>query len=359
MFTTNERSTGLRMQQQSRDNLQYRNIGILNTNQGVNESNTTVNQMNTNEHTPTNTNSEYSLTATSQELPFVQRIVNSTQQQQDNVSQSIRSEQAKVNLQVPSILSSGEVAMLSGFNPYSESSVDIYVHTLVSQSIGNQLRTNSNNTLLTGMSTNNVGIGTDTHIEATNDDLDNSDNPMDNLGPIEIGNIINESIEGNGERYNNLDAISQMLNSADQINTNENNILNSVINNYLSTLINPNIETTTNETADEVLAENSSQHIRTAVDFNMEDTSRHTRLYNLYNLLSDDTDEISRSNSTYTRPLEQLYKDNSTQTENLHTVQSNTMYVIFNIFRLNKEDYDMLILEQIKSQENHDYKNTK
>jgi hypothetical protein len=40
-------------------------------------------------------------------------------------------------------------------------------------------------------------------------------------------------------------------------------------------------------------------------------------------------------------------------------VQSNTMYVIFNIFRLNKEDYDMLILEQIKSQENHDYKNTK
>ena len=54
----------------------------------------------------------------------------------------------RVNLQVPNMLSSGEVMMMTGYSPFSEPNYDIYIHTIA-------INPNNNNNDNGGNNTNN------------------------------------------------------------------------------------------------------------------------------------------------------------------------------------------------------------
>ena len=83
------------------------------------------------------TNLGYSLSSSSSELPFIQRILGSFTQSDRIISQSSQVALIyekdylfpKINLQIPSILSSGEVLIMTGYSPFADQNFDIYLHT--------------------------------------------------------------------------------------------------------------------------------------------------------------------------------------------------------------------------------------
>ena len=99
------------------------------------------------------TNLGYNLSNCSSELPFIQRINSSFTQNDRFISPSSQISELisketyfpKINIQVPTILSSGEVIMMTGYGPYSQSNFDIYVHTLNTNSIPPQLHSQPQN----------------------------------------------------------------------------------------------------------------------------------------------------------------------------------------------------------------------
>lgn len=78
----------------------------------------------------------YNLSTSSFELPFIQRIHSSFTQgdriigQSSQINQIITNEVSfpKMNLQTPSLLSPGEVMLLTGYQPYSQSNFEVFVH---------------------------------------------------------------------------------------------------------------------------------------------------------------------------------------------------------------------------------------
>ena len=99
------------------------------------------------------TNLGYNLTSSSSELPFIQRIITSytindrTVGPSSHIAKLISNQNLfpKVNLQVPGLLSSGEVMMMTGYTPYSEPNFDIYVHTIISNPRNNDNTNNNQN----------------------------------------------------------------------------------------------------------------------------------------------------------------------------------------------------------------------
>ncbi len=135
---TNEGSTISGMVNNLQDinrNINPRNI--LNSNQMINNYNQTNSTPNTN---VTSNNMGYNLNSSNNELPFIHRLLNTNTHTNINTNtQQITNQQnmdiyPKINLQIPSMLSPGEVAMMGGYSPYPESNIDIYVHTLVAPS---------------------------------------------------------------------------------------------------------------------------------------------------------------------------------------------------------------------------------
>ena len=109
------------------------------------------------------TNLGYNLTSSSSELPFIQRIITSYTVNDrivgpsSYIAQLISNQNLfpKVNLQVPSLLSPGEVMMMTGYTPYSEPNFDIYVHTIISNPRNNDNTNNNQNNNNNNQNNNN------------------------------------------------------------------------------------------------------------------------------------------------------------------------------------------------------------
>ena len=109
------------------------------------------------------TNLGYNLTSSSSELPFIQRIITSytindrTVGPSSHIAKLISNQNLfpKVNLQVPGLLSSGEVMMMTGYTPYSEPNFDIYVHTIISNPRNNDNTNNNQNNNNNNQNNNN------------------------------------------------------------------------------------------------------------------------------------------------------------------------------------------------------------
>ena len=125
----------------------------------------------------------YNLSTSSFELPFIQRIHSSFTQgdriigQSSQINQIITNEVSfpKTNLQTPSLLSPGEVMLLTGYQPYSQSNFEVFVHAtnqvvqqprpaLQDNQQQTQIQINSNNNTITS---SNEGNFTQTNQSST------------------------------------------------------------------------------------------------------------------------------------------------------------------------------------------------
>lgn len=189
------------------NNLQQNNRSITNT-QNILNSNQMVNNYTTMQNTAQTVNqpnihsssNNYQIQSSSNELPFIQRLHNTMHMNSssnltgNNTSNNTNNFEGfpRINLQVPSMLSPGEVAMINGINPYNEPNIDIYVHTLVAPS---NIQLNQGNT---GTSNTN-SISTNTNNNLMSNTLLTNNNSNSNIfagnnleqSPNSIGNITN------------------------------------------------------------------------------------------------------------------------------------------------------------------------
>jgi hypothetical protein len=334
---TNEGSIMSGLQDQNIiNNLQNRNIGIQNSNQMINNyNNTNTGHRDATPNQTTMTHS-YNLGASNNELPFIHRLMSSYHHQHNQSNMDML---PKVNLQVPSMLSPGEIAMINGYNPYSENSVDIYVHTLVTQNTGNNITNNivtniaNNGNINTNITTNNSGTNTQsttTNVNNENTGMINTD-LINNLlssrtQPITQTNVSNPILTGNSNitsQPNN----QTITNSTDTTNPREPNYINNLIENLMNIIGQP---TNRRGSVGSDTSRDSTPHpFRT----NRSTTNTTTQPIvqpnnqNLANLLTNNRNTVRNSNSS-TRPLEHLYRDNSSQTElpiNLLTLQKDNL----------------------------------
>ena len=110
------------------------------------------------------TNLGYDLSFSSIELPFIQRIIYSYTISDRIISSfspfyqifSNKKLLPRVNLQVPIILSPGEVMMMTGYSPFQEPNFDVYIRTIaVSPNENNNNNNNSNNNSNNNINNNN------------------------------------------------------------------------------------------------------------------------------------------------------------------------------------------------------------
>jgi hypothetical protein len=155
------------------NNLQ-RNSGIINSNQMVN--NYSIN-VNSNQSSTTGTNQNYggnsNLTTTNNLL----LSANNNQNEGVNRTSNFNNDSfPKINLQVSSMLSPGEVAMFNGYNSLFEPNIDIYVHTLVSNNPGL-----NNNNLNNNLNNLNSSTNLASNIPVNNNNNNNNNNNVINI----------------------------------------------------------------------------------------------------------------------------------------------------------------------------------
>ena len=140
------------------------------------------------------TNLGYNLTSSSSELPFIQRIITSYTVNDrivgpsSHIAQLISNQNLfpKVNLQIPSLLSPGEVMMMTGYTPYSEPNFDIYVHTIISNPRNNEQNNNNNNN--NNNSNNNSNNNNSNNNNSSNNNSNNNNNEQNNQNQNQSGN---------------------------------------------------------------------------------------------------------------------------------------------------------------------------
>ena len=126
------------------------------------------------------TNLGYDLSFSSPDLPFIQRIIYSYTLSDRIMSPfspfyqifSNKKLFPRVNLQVPNILSSGEVMMMTGYSPFSEPNYDIYIHTIA-------VNPNSNNNNESNSSNNNNNSNNNSS-NSGNNNANNNNNSSNN-----------------------------------------------------------------------------------------------------------------------------------------------------------------------------------
>ena len=132
------------------------------------------------------TNLGYDLSFSSIELPFIQRIVYSYTIADRIISPfspfyqifSNKKLFPRVHLQVPNILSSGEVMMMTGYSPFPEQNFDVYIRTIaVSPNTNENSNNNSNNS--NNNTSNNLNNNT-TNNSNNNNTTNNSNNNNNN-----------------------------------------------------------------------------------------------------------------------------------------------------------------------------------
>ena len=111
---------------------QIQNQNFMHGQNNINNTTTTNNQSHNTQH---GSGLHYNLVSSSSELPFIQRLnhtsTNQTNTNNVNTNQNNFDSFPKINLQVPSMLSPGEVGMMNGYNTYSEPNIDMYIQWLL------------------------------------------------------------------------------------------------------------------------------------------------------------------------------------------------------------------------------------
>ena len=129
------------------------------------------------------TNLGYDLSFSSIELPFIQRIIYSYTISDRIISPlspfyqifSNKKLFPRVNLQVPIILSPGEVMMMTGYSPFSEPNFDVYIRTIaVSPNENNNNNNNINN--INNSSNNNSNNNRNNNSNNNNNSENNNNN---------------------------------------------------------------------------------------------------------------------------------------------------------------------------------------
>ena len=165
------------------------------------------------------TNLGYDLSFSSIELPFIQRIVHSYTISDRIISPfspfyqvfSNKKLFPRVNLQVPNILSSGEVMMMTGYSPFSEPSFDVYIRTIAVEPNENNNNNRNNNS-------NNNNSNTSNNNSTNNNSSTN--NNINNANLINNNNINNNSNNNNNTTINNSTNTNNNTNSNTNINNN-------------------------------------------------------------------------------------------------------------------------------------------
>jgi hypothetical protein len=135
------------------------------------------------------TNLGYDLSFSTVELPFIQRIIYSYTLSDRIISPFSPFYQIfvnkrlfpRVNLQIPTILPPGEVMMMTGYSPFSETNFDIYIHTIaVNPNNRNENGENNNNSNNNNNNNNNNNSNTNNTnsnpINNTNSNINNNCN---------------------------------------------------------------------------------------------------------------------------------------------------------------------------------------
>ena len=133
------------------------------------------------------TNLGYDLSFSSPDLPFIQRIIYSYTLSDRIMSPfspfyqifSNKKLFPRVNLQVPNILSSGEVMMMTGYSPFSEPNYDIYIHTIAvnpNNNNNNESNSSNNNNNTSNNNNNNNNSRISGNNNANNNNSSNNQN---------------------------------------------------------------------------------------------------------------------------------------------------------------------------------------
>lgn len=239
---TNEGSTisGLNQLDHNIINNLQQSRNIQNSNQMIN--NFIQNNSNTNQPLSQNMNisNSYNINSSSHELPFIQRLISphSPNQQMINFDSF-----PKINLQIPSMLSPGEIALMNE-TPYLEPNIDIYVHhTLITPP---NLRTQNQTSGITTTSNQN-SVGTNT-LNILNP------NPIPNINQNQINQNIainNPLINSNLLNINNqttfINPNPQNTNQTNEnVSQNSNDLIQNLLNNNLNTSHNSGTNTLSN-----------------------------------------------------------------------------------------------------------------
>ena len=139
------------------------------------------------------TNLGYDLSFSTVELPFIQRIIYSYTLSDRIISPFSPFYQIfvnkrlfpRVNLQIPTILPPGEVMMMTGYSPFSETNFDIYIHTIA---------VNPNNRNENGENNN------DSNNNNNNNNSNNNNNNNNNIINSNTNNSINNNTINNTNR---------------------------------------------------------------------------------------------------------------------------------------------------------------
>ena len=211
----------------------------------------------------------------------------------------------KINLQVPSMLSPGEVVMYNGYNSLLEPNIDIYVHTLVSNNNTSSL--NANNSLNTNNSqTNSTNLTSQNTILTTANQVPQNQNSM--TSPTQN---INSQLNYNNQIFSESDLVEnrreQNSNSNSVSNVNTNNTqreagLNGLLENLMTMIGQRRRGSVTSDTS------NNSSRLGRETLSNVNPTTSTTR-----NRVSNPRP----NNSTTTNALSigSLYRETGTQTD--------------------------------------------
>jgi len=148
------------------------------------------------------TNLGYDLSFSSVELPFIQRIIYSYTMSDRIISplspfyQTFSNKKLfpRVNIQAPTMLPPGEVIMMTGYSPFPEPNLDIYIHTI--SEIPNQGNNNNNN------NNNRNNINNNNNSNNINNNNNNNNNGNNN-NIINLNNDNNRTINENNINSNN------------------------------------------------------------------------------------------------------------------------------------------------------------
>ncbi len=194
------------------NNLQ-RNSGIINSNQMVN--NYSINSLNVNTNqTSSVTNPNLGNNGNSN-LTSTNVLINGNNNPNEGVNRTSNFNTdsfPKINLQVSSMLSPGEVAMFNGYNGLFEPNIDIYVHTLVSNN-SNNINSNSNTNTSSVNNILNTGSNPSTNVNSNNTGIQTV-NTVNRVNQINItnSNTSNNVLSNNNNNNNTTSSTTPIQN---------------------------------------------------------------------------------------------------------------------------------------------------
>ena len=149
------------------------------------------------------TNLGYDLSFSSVELPFIQRIIYSYTMSDRIISplspfyQTFSNKKLfpRVNMQIPTMLPPGEVIIMTGYSPFPEPNLDIYIHTISENPNQNNENEGNNNN---NSNNNRSNTNNNNNSSNNNSNTNSSNNGNTNINRINVVNENNNNIGNNG-----------------------------------------------------------------------------------------------------------------------------------------------------------------